>query len=165
MLKDTKQSHLIGLITTFLEDIGISVATGRVSEVSFLPGIEIVNGGLVYDPDNLKYPGDMLHEAGHIALIPAEHRQKVSGNMKEQSFTDGGEEIAVMLWSYAACLAIGLAPEVVFHKDGYKGQSEWILEQYAAGTYIGLPLLQWMQLCRPAGEDPGFPVMQKWLRG
>jgi hypothetical protein len=160
----TDQSSILQQITGFIESIGIPVSKGRVSAESFLPAIEIVNGGIVYDPDTLTYPGDLLHEAGHIALIPAEHRIKVSGNMAEQSFTDGGEEIGVMLWSYAACLAIGLPANVVFHAAGYKGQSDWILEQYAGGTFIGLPLLQWMQLCNPQGVEPAFPVMIKWLR-
>jgi hypothetical protein len=158
------RSQQMGLITGFLEKIGIPVSVGKVSQGSFLPGIEIVCGAIVYDPETFLHPGDMLHEAGHIALIPAEHRSKVSGNMAEQTFTDGGEEIAVLLWSYAACLFIGLPPDVVFHPHGYKGQSDWLLQQYAEGTFIGLPLLQWMQLCKPGNEQPGFPIMQKWLR-
>jgi hypothetical protein len=164
MTVQADHSNILRSITGFIASIGIPVSEGHVSADSFLPAMEIVNGGIVYDPESLIYPGDLLHEAGHIALLPGEHRNKVSGNMKEQSFTDGGEEIAVMLWSYAACLAIGLPPKVVFHDAGYKGQSGWILEQYAAGTFIGLPLLQWMQLCNPQGVEPAFPVMVKWLR-
>lgn len=163
-MEQMERISVIEMITGFIERIGIRVTMGPVAKDSFLPGIEIVNGGLVYDPENLKYPGDLLHEAGHIALIPAEHRVKVSGNMADQTFTNGGEEIGVLLWSYAAALYIGLPPEVVFHPHGYKGQSEWLIEQFTGGTYIGLPLLQWMQLCKPGGEEPAFPVMQKWLR-
>jgi hypothetical protein len=158
------RSQQMGLITGFLEKIEIPVSVGKVSQGSFLPGIEIVSGAIVFDPETLLYPGDLLHEAGHIALIPAEHRNKVSGNMAEQKFTGGGEEIAVLLWSYAASLFIGLSPEVVFHPHGYKGQSDWLLQQYADKTFIGLPLLQWMKLCKPGNEEDGFPVMQKWLR-
>ncbi len=154
----------ISVITSFLRHIGLEVSVGEVPDGSFLPGAEIVQGRLIYQPGKLLYPGDLLHEAGHIALLPARYRRLVSGNMADQTYTDGGEEIAVMLWSYAACLSIGIEPAVVFHEAGYKGQSEWLLEQYAAGNFIGLPLLQWMQLCNPDGVEPAFPVMIKWLR-
>lgn len=159
-----EKSNQILQICSFIQQVGISIKEGQIHDQTFLPGIEIVDGALVYDVEKLLYPGDLLHEAGHIALIPKVHRHKVSGNLKDQSFTDGGEEIAAMLWSYAACMQIGLPPEVVFHKEGYKGDSEWILKNYAEGVYIGLPLLLWMGLCAPQGQEPGFPVMQKWLR-
>jgi hypothetical protein len=155
---------LLQHICSFIKEVGIPITKGEINEQTFLPGIEIINGGLVYDPEKLLYPGDLLHEAGHIALVPAEFRHKTSGNMKDLDFSSDGEEIGVMLWSYAACLQIGLPPQVVFHPEGYKGDSEWILKNYAEGVYIGLPLLQWMGLCAPQGKAPGFPVMQKWLR-
>ena len=54
--------------------------------------------------------------------------------------------MAVLLWSYAAAKKIGLAPEVVFHEDGYKGEAIWLREQFESKNYIGLPLLQWLGL-------------------
>lgn len=151
-------------ICSFIEDIGIPIKEGEANDQTFLPGIEIVNGGIVYNNEKLLYPGDLLHEAGHISLVPAEFRPKTSGNMKDLDFSTDGEEIGVLLWTYAACLHIGLPPEVVFHPYGYKGQSEWLIEQFTAKQYIGLPLLQWMELCHRADKEPGFPLMQKWLR-
>jgi hypothetical protein len=69
-----------------------------------------------------------------------------------------------MLWSYAACRRMGISPRVVFHPDGYKGQSDWLLGHYESGSFIGLPLLVWMGMTR-AGEGAGaFPEMLKWLR-
>lgn len=137
---------------------------GQVNSRSFLPGVEIVRGALVYNEQELAFPGDLLHEAGHIALIPAGLRARVSGNVAESQATDGGEEMAVMLWTYAACRFIGIDPEIVFHSGGYKGDSQWLLDNYASGTYIGLPLLQWMGLCAGNGQGPDFPDMLKWLR-
>lgn len=159
-----ENASLLQRICSFIKEVGIPVTEGEINDQTFLPGIEIVNGGLVYDSEKLLYPGDLLHEAGHIALVPAKFRDKTSGNMKDLDFSTDGEEIGVLLWTYAACLHIGLPPQVVFHPDGYKGQSEWLIEQFTSGQYIGLPLLQWMQLCHPRDKAPGFPVMQKWLR-
>ena len=31
-------------------------------------------GSIVIDKDALLYPGDILHEAGHIAVVPADRR-------------------------------------------------------------------------------------------
>lgn len=72
-----------------------------------------------------------------------------------------GEKMAVMLWSFAACKHIKIAPEIVFHQDGY---SEWILKQYQNQNYIGLPLLQWMGMTYMEEETFNFPEMKKWLR-
>lgn len=151
-------------IVNFIRSIGIEVREGNISERAFLPSVEIVNGGIVYDGSQLLYPGDLLHEAGHIALIPGDIRSKLCGNATEQKFTDGGEEMVVMLWSYAAALEAGISPDLVFHSNGYHGQSQWLLDQYHSGNYIGLPLLQWMGLCNPNSTPPGFPHMIKWLR-
>ncbi|MCC6410237.1 MAG: hypothetical protein IT270_01180 [Saprospiraceae bacterium] len=158
------KAEQIDIICAFIRSLGIVAEPGLISSTSFLPGVEIVNGTLVYDEDTLAYPGDLLHEAGHIALIPAEFRTRLSGNVTENGFTDGGEEIGVMLWTYAACKAAGIPPEIVFHSNGYKGQSTWLLNEYASGNYIGLPLLQWMGLCARDHESPGFPNMIRWLR-
>lgn len=159
------RQEVIAVISEFIRSIGISVVPGIVPGNTFLPGIEIVEGALVYDEDAMEYPGDLLHEAGHIALIPAAFRTKLSGNVAEHEFTDGGEEIGVMLWTYAACKAIEIDPSIVFHSNGYKGQSTWLLDQYESGNYIGLSLLQWMELCGRDDESSTFPQMIKWLRG
>ncbi len=160
-----KQKEYTAVIIAFIRSIGIEIAPGMVPTNSFLPGVEIVNGQLVYDENILEYPGDLLHEAGHIALVPEVHRQKLSGNVAEHEFTDNGEEIGVMLWTYAACRSVGLPPEIVFHSKGYKGQSSWLLEMYGSGNYIGLPLLQWMGMCSRGDEVTPFPHMIRWLRG
>ena len=73
---------------------------------------------------------------------------------------DGGLEMGAIAWSYAAALHLGIDPTVVFHQAGYKGASTSILENFAAGRYFGVPILQWVGL-----TDETYPVMRKWLRG
>jgi hypothetical protein len=133
----------------------------------FLPGLLIQNGVLLIDSAQLLYPGDILHEAGHIAVSLPEDRPQLIGNVTEQHPDKAGDELAVLLWTYAACLHLNLDPRVVFHPAGYRGQGDWLIEQFTTESYIGLPLLVWMGLARyPTADDPsdGFPRMTKWTR-
>ena len=147
----------------FLAEIGIPTQEVALNDDTFLPGILIKNGGLLIDPAKLLYPGDLLHEAGHLAVTPAAERAQLFGNVMagkpEQQGTDG-DEIVAMLWSYAAAQAIGVPPEIVFHPAGYHGSSQWILDNFQQKNYTGLPLLVWMGLT----TTDGFPTMTRWLR-
>lgn len=158
----TTNTHLPAM-RQFLAEIGIPTQEVELTVDTFLPGILIENGGLLIDPAKLLYPGDILHEAGHLAVTPAAERPQLGGNVMagkpDQQGTDG-EEIVAMLWSYAASEAIGLPPEIVFHPDGYRNASSWILDNFRQGIYPGLPLLVWMGLT--TNED--FPRMTRWLR-
>ena len=143
----------------FIRSIGLELREADLGSATFLPGVEIENGCLIYDPEKLLYPGDLLHEAGHMALTPAPQRARLNGNVINTDPQREGDEIAVMLWTYAAAVEADIPLEIVFHEHGYKGQSEWLRENYQKGTYIGLPLLKWMGL-----TDEDFPKMKRWLR-
>jgi len=147
-------------IVAFLAAIGQPVRETSFKKKGFLPGLLIENGELLLDRARLLYPGDVLHEAGHIAVTVAAERPLLGANVTENHPEKEGEEIAVLLWTYAACRHLGLPPEVVFHPAGYKGQSEWLISSFEAGQYMGLPLLVWMGLT----TSDGFPQMVRWLR-
>ena len=67
------QNPLTERIAAFLREIGLSIRAGAVGDDTALPGIDIEHGALVIDEAKLKYPGDVLHEAGHLAVVtPAE---------------------------------------------------------------------------------------------
>lgn len=167
--------RLIGMLTekliAFIRQVGIEVECTTIDEATFLPGILIKNGRIVVDQEKLLYPGDLLHEAGHLAVMSPEERIVAGGNIgadKEQSQA-GGEEMMAIAWSYAALIHLGLSPEVVFHPDGYKGASDWYIEQYTNGRYIALPTLQWIGLCYDhnnahANNAKPYPHMIKWVR-
>lgn len=151
-------------IVAFLEEIGIPVETDVIAEGSFLPAIAIRKGAVVYDPARLEWPGDLLHEAGHVAVTPPEERSKLS-----EVQSDPAEEMSAIGWSYAAALAMALDPKIVFHEHGYRGGSDSLLENFAEGRYLAVPMLQYygMTLDKlPAmerGERP-YPHMVSWLR-
>jgi hypothetical protein len=155
----------------FIRSIGIAVEEAPIHEETFLPGILIKNGGLQIDREQLLYPGDILHEAGHLAVMPAHSRVQSYGNIGEQQDAGvaGGEEMMAISWSYAALRHLQLPIELLFHPDGYKGASDWFIEQYGKGTYLALPTLQWIGLCYDEKNatiynTQPYPHMLKWLR-
>ncbi|MFZ0320593.1 MAG: hypothetical protein WAL56_15830 [Candidatus Sulfotelmatobacter sp.] len=121
-------------------------------------------GGLIVDPERLLYPGDLLHEAGHLATMLPERRAFAGPN----AGSDMGDEIAAQTWSYAAAVQLGLQPEIVFHSTGYKGAAASLIQIYRDGN-AGVPLLQWMGLTldsthAAAISVPPYPHMIRWLR-
>ena len=148
-------------IVSFLEEIGINVVEKELTEPTFLPGIKIVGYSVVVDRSLLIATGDILHEAGHLAVTEPEFRDKIGTPDVPADWPKDGDELAAMLWSYAALTHLKLPVEVVFHDDGYKDQADWLREQYATGTYIGLPLFIWMGFC---DDEVQFPRVKKWLR-
>ena len=156
-------------ILQFLRDVGIGARLGDVRNGSFLPGIDVIDGALVVDVGKLKYPGDLLHEAGHLAVTPAADRAAMSGEVVTPNSMAEFVELEAILWSYAACVHLGLDPRIVFHSDGYHGSSEALLLNFSLGVFPGLIGLEseGMTLSPAAAERLGelpFPKMRKWLR-
>ena len=156
----TSNQDLINTIVSFLDTIDIIVVEETLPEDTFLPGLSLRGNTIIMDSEQLKYPGDLLHEAGHIATTEEEKRPLIGTPEMDANWPCDGDEIAAILWSYAASKELNLDVEILFHPDGYKNDSEWLIEQFTDKNYIGLPLLQWMDLCTT--ED--FPKMKKWLR-
>jgi hypothetical protein len=153
-----------GRIIAFLEKIGLNIRLAHIESPTFLPGVCIEPGGLVVDPEKLLYAGDLLHEAGHLAVMLPEQRVATGPNVG----SDMGDEIAAQCWSYAAAVHLGLAPDIVFHANGYHQSAQTLISVYREGK-AGLPLLQWMGLtldskCATAASLPAWPHMIRWLR-
>lgn len=142
-------------IGAFLEEVRIEVRVAPVSCSMFLPGLTLEDGAIVIDPSVACHPGDVLHEAGHLAVVPAETRAAMGA-----VDNDGGDEMAAIAWSVAACRACGLALEVLFHPAGYKGASDNMIADWSAGQPFGVPLLAWYGMT----NAETFPAMTRWLR-
>jgi hypothetical protein len=142
-------------ISEFLRGIGIPVTAAELPE-SFLPGIAIERGGLLVDESRLEYPGDLLHEAGHLAVAPPDVRSGLSGDIDDMPDL----EWAAIPWSYAAALEIGIDPALVFHGGGYRGHSPGLLRNFQLGVPIGLHHLVAAGMTTPER----YPKMERWLR-
>ncbi|HEX7151006.1 MAG TPA: hypothetical protein VF618_05920 [Thermoanaerobaculia bacterium] len=143
-------------IVPFLRSIGIPVRCTDLAEPTFLPGVTLSRGALLYDPARLLHPGDLLHEAGHLAFALPSVRATLSG----AGAFDLGEEMAAIAWSWAALVHLRLDPAVVFHGGGYRGASHAFIENFSARRFVGVPLLQWAEMT----TEKEFPAMRCWLR-
>lgn len=153
-------SKLIEKIAIFLTERGIPNRFQSLENDGFLPGLEIEQGTLLIDSEKLKWPGDMLHEAAHIALNAPSTRAAISGKLE----VSPADEMAALAWSYAAAVALDIDPHIVFHEGGYRNGGTQLVTQFgdvAAGRALvapGVPMLHWYRMCQK------FPVMHSWLR-
>lgn len=150
-------------ILPFLAEIGLVVRERPLTAPTFLPGILIERGELVIDRARLAHPGDLLHEAGHIAVVVPSRRAALDADLHSTP----AEEMAALAWSYAAAVHLGLDPAGVFHAAGYRGGAESLLTAFATGQGPGVPMLQWFGLTRAHADGSGaavFPRMSGWLR-
>ena len=150
-------------LASFVRGIGIDVRAATLPDKTFLPGLDIRHGAILVDEERLTYPGDILHEAGHLAVSdPAERDAPVLS-------PDGGDELTSIAWSYAALSHLKLDPAIVFHDRGYKGGASALIENFTTGRYFGVPLLQLYGMAvepehaAAIGVEP-YPHMLRWLR-
>ncbi len=126
-------------IVTFLRDLGIGVEYGAGAHGGFLPGVNIHGGVIHVDPDTLVGSGDVLHEAGHIIVVPRHFWSRLGSDLLASTQALIDEQIArgdtpdprlvvavnqgewiAQAWSYAACLSLGVSPGCVFFPGAYK---------------------------------------------
>lgn len=163
------QDKLISRIAGFLTEAGIEVMPAQLEQDCFLPGILVLNGKLLVDETKLIYPGDLLHEAGHLAVAPGDVRHSLSGEVMIPGADMDAVEAQATAWAYAATIHLGLDARVLFHDGGYRGQSEGLIFTYGAGVYPGAYGLQ--ELGMTAGREmagrfgvAAYPHMLKWMR-
>lgn len=157
--------HYFQTALLFLHTIGIeTVEEGLAPEDCFLPGLLIRKGAILFDREKLLYPGDVLHEAAHLAVVPAAERKLLCGPAIGKRPDAPAEEMMAIAWSYAACIHLDIDPCFVFHNEGYQQGSDAIVENFRQGQYFGVPVLEWLQMTTTKGEGPVYPAMTKWLR-
>jgi hypothetical protein len=94
--RDTPFGHpTTAAIAGFLRAIGLEVAAGSAPERTVVPGIWIEQGALLVDEARLLFPGDLLHEAGHLAVMAPLRRAQATGDVGG----DPAEEMLAIAWS------------------------------------------------------------------
>jgi len=164
MLDAEFNGHMTKQIVAFLREIGLEVTTAEVSAETVLPGIDVGYGTILVDEPKLTYPGDLLHEAGHLAVTPSEKRKLLNGDVGKKA----SEEMMAIAWSYAAAVHLEMDLRILFHAGGYKGWSEALIENFTQGRYFGVPMLQWVGLTADEKRAKelhvaAYPAMIRWV--
>lgn len=156
----------IDLMVDFIRSVGIPVTEMEIVEPTILPGVSLEDGGIVMDRGQLSYPGDLLHEAGHLAVKSPQERAATHHTAGD----DPAEEMMAMAWAWAAGIHLGVPAEVVFHAAGYhKGDATPLITNFSEGRWFGVPMLQvYGMTAEPhqaenLGRQP-YPTMTKWVR-
>ncbi|HFQ4904134.1 TPA: hypothetical protein ACGU4V_005043 [Vibrio vulnificus] len=155
-------------IMGFLTQIGVPFERASIEQKTFLPGLHLHHGVLQIDLDKLAFAGDILHEAGHIAVCEPQERQFLHGDIYKNGLLNGresqlmhGEEMAATAWAVAAVTHLGLPLNLVFHEEGYRGGSNSLIDAFSQGKGFGFPLLVAWEM---VDSEKGYPYMQKWIR-
>jgi hypothetical protein len=131
---------------SFLNDIGIAIFEKELDETTFLPVLCLGPNCIFVDFEKLLYPGDILHEAGHLAVTKASERELVGTDALPKDWPTQRDEIGAILWSYAVICHLELPIEFVFYPNGYKNNSDWFISNFSNRNHIGLPFLEWAGL-------------------
>ena len=150
-------------IKDFVRSVGIDIRPMTSGVKCFLPGLDIADGAVLLDEEGWSFPGDLLHEAGHVAVASPEER------LLPKLDPTPADEMTAIAWSYAAAVHLGVPLEVLFHPDGYKGGSQALIDAFKAGGTIGMPMLAYYGMtvdpkrATPDGPAP-YPHMLRWVR-
>lgn len=173
-------------MTAFLQHIGLDV---RIEEGArgFIDGVRIDKGRLFVDP---KCPvSGLLHEAGHLAIVPAQFRPHLSGDLRE-AFLRMFEELdrqgldpdhplsrAVVqasdpeatAWAWAAGEHLGIPPQRRILDAEYEGTGNIVRFQLQRCAYLGIHGLSHAGFCATRAllakpEKPAYPKLAFWTQ-
>ena len=97
---------LVTKLATFVQSLGIEVQACPIDWKTQFPGLEIRAGAVLVDESQLIHPGNILHEAGHLAVHDPAKRSHPKFSPKK------GEELGALAWSYAAVVHLDLGAEL-----------------------------------------------------
>jgi SM-20-related protein len=155
-------SALLARIIDFIRSLGIVVTEAKIDRSTLVPGIDIRHGGLIVEKQRMCKPADLLHEAAHLALTPALARPALDGTITSTP----SDEMSAIAWTWAAAKHLDIDPREVFHEEVISGNGPTLLENFSAGRYVGVPMLQyWRMTVQKAadGREP-YPHMIRWTR-
>lgn len=171
----------IDYVAQELNKIGLHTVRDE-KATGFLEKVEIRKGGLLYQRDATV--SSLLHEAGHLAIIPAYFRRQADNDIEEVIYKmmdyisdkiDKGEnpdsplikaimqcgETEATAWAYAFGKKIGLEDNEIITPEEYEGNGEGVLSMVSSGNYFGINGL------RAAGminSTKDWPHLKKWIQ-
>jgi hypothetical protein len=167
----------------FLREIGLTVREKNGAR-GFFDGIEIIEGTLLIDPKCAV--SDLLHEAGHLAIVPGRYRRLMNVDLepgwiamvKALRESRVGPESALhravlhcsdteaTAWAWAAGRRLGLSGTEIIGDGDYDGDEVAIRYLLGIGKYVGIEGLATAGFCSMvrSGPDPVFPRLAFWTQ-
>jgi hypothetical protein len=177
--------RMFNVAAEFLESIGITVRIASGTS-GFLDQMRVEGSSLIVDSNDPDIVGDLLHEAGHIAVVPSLFRQHLTANVDDTAplmnkyFTDhpdcmawpedpvarailqAGEQEAIA-WSFAAAHHLGIDTRMPFAK-GFDGNGLETHDMLVLGCHAGIHGLFHGGMTDLPREGQGYPIMKRWMQ-
>jgi len=163
-------------LLTFLRTIGITIhEVEKLPETGFLESILLKDGEMYILPE--AKISSILHEAGHLAIIPAQFRHFASGDLRglQQMFDALDNEpldsplmraalqcgdTEATAWAYAVGVHLGIPEKLIIQDDEYSGTGNEIRAVVAIGHYLGVHGLQHAGMC----NKRDWPRLIRWVQ-
>lgn len=179
------ENPLAQVVVDFLNNVGLRVTVVPGAK-GFIDDVAIVDGELHVDPKCR--PSGILHEAGHLAVIPKKYRSWFSGNLDagwKRVLADAdvlalgpddplsralmqASDPEVTAWAWAVGKHLGIPDESIIMDDEYDNGGEVLRMQLNGHAYIGINGLSHGGFCvRRANQYtklPEYPLLQFWLQ-
>lgn len=173
--------NMLNQVVYELNEIGIRSVFG-VPNDCFINGVAIKNGELIVDRSCSI--SNLLHEAGHLAVLPKEYRKQASGDLgdvlrkmyreidcskEENRRYMQCEDAEATAWAYAFGVRCGVPFDLIIDDDQYDGTGRDVLESLALGSGFGVKGLARMGWCASsiihskASGLPMYPNLVKWI--
>lgn len=171
-------------VIEFVRGAGLDVEI-HAGASGFVPGVQIEHGTLLVDPSVCE-PGNLLHEAGHIAITPGNFRHFMSGDLSkgmaimydrlEELHLDPEHPIVraciqcsdpeATAWAWSAGRAIGVPPRVIIGDQWYGNTGADIRIALELGCYLGINGLAAAGFCslRNVQPLPKYPHLAFWVQ-
>ena len=172
---------ILSIVVYNLNKIGLQAVFGNVSD-SFLSGVKIENGTLIVDRSCSI--SNLLHEAGHLAVLPKEYRVQANDDLsivllkmydevdcskEENRRYMQCEDAESTAWAYAFGLKCGVPFDLIIDDEQYDGTGRDVLESLKHGSGFGVNGLARMGWCASsiihskASGLPIYPNLVKWI--
>lgn len=171
-------------VVQFLVGIGLPV-TVKPGVSGFISHVEIVEGELMVSPEATA--SNVLHEAGHLAIVPARFRSYLSGNIATGLYRAFDEietleipaddplyrkmmqtgDVEATAWAWAAGKALDIPEREIIRDDEYDGTGDAIRLGLSFGAYVGINGIANADFCAVRKGRPGLPVYPElafWLQ-
>ena len=181
-----KMNSIINNIIDFGRSIGLPIHTQSIIfSDSFLPHILIQRGEIYVNPE-LVSVSNLLHECGHLGLIPSKYKNVFSGNLYsgfanylsqpteidsiQYYLMQAADDSGATAWAWAAGTFLNIPEVEIIENSSYDHSGEYIRNELRSGWHSGISGLNYanytskgnLKLLQTVTDKKVFPEMDFW---